>query len=81
MTTLQRTGPSVATGGLRGVNLLNRPILNKGEAQAHFDWLAPSVAMDNPTSDALTRSSLGWRPQEPALLTDMRDGGYFGTVP
>src|SRR5262249_35159041 len=32
MTTLQRPRPSVATDGLRGANLLNRPILNKGTA-------------------------------------------------
>jgi nucleoside-diphosphate-sugar epimerase len=47
------------------------------EAPAHFDWLAPFVAVDNPTSSAVTRKSLGWRPQEPELLVDMREGGYF----
>jgi nucleoside-diphosphate-sugar epimerase len=54
--------------------------LTEGEAQAHFDWLARFVALDNPTSSALTRSSLGWRPQEPELLRDMRDSGYFADV-
>jgi nucleoside-diphosphate-sugar epimerase len=54
--------------------------LTEGEAQAHFDWLARFVALDNPTSSALTRSSLGWRPQEPELLRDMRDSGYFSDV-
>jgi nucleoside-diphosphate-sugar epimerase len=47
------------------------------EAPAHFDWLAGFVVIDNPTSSAVTRSSLGWRPQEPELLADMRDSGYF----
>jgi nucleoside-diphosphate-sugar epimerase len=47
------------------------------EAPAHFDWLAPFVAIDNPTSSVFTRNSLGWRPREPELLTDMRDGWYF----
>lgn len=51
--------------------------LAKDEARTHFDWLAGFVAMDNPTSSALTRNSLGWWPQEPELLTDMRDSGYF----
>ena len=46
-------------------------------AQVHFDWLASFVAMDNPTSSAITRTSLGWRPQEPELLTDMLDNGYL----
>ncbi len=47
------------------------------EAQAHFEWLAPFVTIDNPTSSALTRNSLGWRPQERELLGDMRESGYF----
>lgn len=51
--------------------------LTEDQAHAHFDWLARFVAIDNPTSSALTRNSLGWRPREPALLTDMRDSGYF----
>jgi nucleoside-diphosphate-sugar epimerase len=54
--------------------------LGENEAQAHFDWLAPFVATDNPTSSALTRSALGWRPQEPELLTDMMASGYFSDV-
>ena len=54
--------------------------LTEDEALAHFAWLAPFVAMDNPSSSALTRSSLGWRPQGPELLTDMRDSGYFSDV-
>ena len=47
------------------------------EAPAHFDFLAMFVATDNPTSSAATRSKLGWTPQGPDLLTDMRDNGYF----
>jgi len=47
------------------------------EAAAHFDWLAGFGAFDNPTSSALTRNALEWRPREPELLTDMRDSGYF----
>jgi hypothetical protein len=50
------------------------------EAQAHFDWFARFVAIDNPTSSAITRRSLGWRPQEPELLADVRDSGYFNEV-
>ena len=51
--------------------------LTADEARAHFDWFAHFVAIDNPTSSARTRSSLGWSPQEAELLADMRDGGYF----
>jgi uncharacterized protein YbjT (DUF2867 family) len=52
------------------------------------DWSTPReaaaearfVALDNATSSALTRNAFGWRPQEPRLLTDMRDGGYFSDM-
>lgn len=60
----------------RGLGL---PVRGMGEEEAagHFGWLAPFVALDNSTSSALTRSSLGWDPQQPDLLTDLRDSGYF----
>jgi nucleoside-diphosphate-sugar epimerase len=51
--------------------------LNEQEAQAHFGWFTRFVALDNPTSSAITRKSLGWNPQEPELLIDMRESGYF----
>jgi nucleoside-diphosphate-sugar epimerase len=51
--------------------------LAEDEARTHFEWFAGFVALDNPTSSALTRNAFGWRPQEPELLIDMRDGGYF----
>lgn len=70
--TLRAIAEAIGVG--LGVPLLS---LAKDEARTHFDWLARFVAIDNPTSSALTRNSLGWRPQEPELLTDMRDSGYF----
>jgi hypothetical protein len=51
--------------------------LTKDEAQAHFDWMALFVALDNPTSSAITRETLGWLPREADLMTDMRENGYF----
>jgi hypothetical protein len=54
--------------------------LAEDEAQAHFEWMARFIPIDNPTSSALTRNSLGWRPQGPELLADMRDSGYFSDV-
>jgi len=47
------------------------------EAPAHFDFLAMFVGVDNPTSSAITRQSLGWTPTGPDLLADMREN-YFG---
>ncbi|WP_293902011.1 SDR family oxidoreductase [Phenylobacterium sp.] len=51
--------------------------LTQDEAPAHFGFLAMFIATDNPTSSALTRSALGWSPEGPDLLTDLREGGYF----
>jgi nucleoside-diphosphate-sugar epimerase len=46
-------------------------------AEAHFGWMARFVALDNPASSALTRASLGWHPEGPDLLRDMRESLYF----
>jgi len=51
--------------------------ITQDEARAHFDWLSLFVAIDNPTSSAITREVVGWLPQEVGLLTDIREGGYF----
>ncbi|MGO9829143.1 MAG: SDR family oxidoreductase [Myxococcaceae bacterium] len=55
--------------------------LAEDEAQTHFDWFTRFVALDNPTSSAVTRQTLGWNPTEPDLLTDIRDGGYLTDTP
>jgi nucleoside-diphosphate-sugar epimerase len=51
--------------------------LSVDDAAAHFGWLSLFVAADNTTSSALTRQALGWLPQQPGLLADMRSSGYF----
>jgi nucleoside-diphosphate-sugar epimerase len=43
------------------------------DAAAHFGWLAVSLSLDNPTSSAITRDALGWRPQEAGLLADVSE--------
>jgi len=51
--------------------------LARDQAGAHFDWIAAFVAIDNPTSSALTRAVLGWLPKESGLLMDLKETGYF----
>ncbi len=51
--------------------------LTAEEASAHFGWMARFVAIDAPTSSAITRDSFGWNPKEKGLLADMRESGYF----
>lgn len=47
------------------------------EATEHFGWLVGFLAMDAPASSAITQATMGWTPQQPDLLTDMRQNGYF----
>lgn len=51
--------------------------ISANEAEAHFDWMAMFVGIDNPTSTAITRRVTGWEPREKGLLADLREGGYF----
>lgn len=47
------------------------------DAGDHFGFVAAFVAFDNPTSNALTRQRLGWRPEGPGLIVDIEQGHYF----
>jgi nucleoside-diphosphate-sugar epimerase len=41
------------------------------EAEAHFGWLAHFAGHDMPSSSALTRRKLNWRPTGPGLIADL----------
>jgi nucleoside-diphosphate-sugar epimerase len=41
------------------------------EAADYFGFLAPYVALDNPTSSEMIRELLGWRPTNPGLIDDL----------
>jgi nucleoside-diphosphate-sugar epimerase len=45
--------------------------------EAHFGFLAMLIALDNPTSNQLTRRTLGWEPAHPGLLADFDEADYF----
>ena len=47
------------------------------DADEHFAWLAPFLALDSPASSALTRALLGWQPVQPGLIDDLEQGYYF----
>jgi nucleoside-diphosphate-sugar epimerase len=51
--------------------------LSEEEAVAHFSWLATFVGMDARTSTDFTRAKLGWLPNEPGLIFDIENSGYF----
>ena len=45
-------------------------------AGEHFGWLAGFIAMDMPASSDITRDLLGWTPEGPTLLADVKAGHY-----
>ena len=59
---------------------LNIPVVSKSreEAADHFGWIAPFFGMDCPASSAHTQQSLGWRPVQPGLISDLDADHYFG---
>ena len=54
---------------------------NEGSAMpspgADFEVDGHVVGLDSPTPSAITRDTLGYRPEQPGLLTYLREGGYF----
>ncbi|GAA4831411.1 SDR family oxidoreductase [Paenibacillus vulneris] len=58
---------------------LNLPVrsISREDADAYFGWLSFASSADNPTSSALTRECLGWRPTHPSLIADLEQGHYF----
>ena len=58
---------------------LNVPVvsISRDKAVSHFGWLGAFVAVDNPTSSALTQERMGWQPGQPGLLVDLDQGHYF----
>lgn len=50
------------------------------DASSHFGFLGPILAMDAPSSSALTRELVGWRPVEPGLLADLDSDHYFASA-
>lgn len=51
--------------------------LSEEEARGHFNWFFGFASIDQPTSSDRTRSLLGWSPEGPDLLTDIRHASYF----
>ncbi len=61
---------------------LSVPVVSKTPAAAakQFSFLAPFIAIDNPTASSLTQERLGWRPTETGLLADLGEH-YFDIKP
>jgi nucleoside-diphosphate-sugar epimerase len=47
------------------------------QLETHFGFLAMLIALDNPTSNVVTRRVLGWEPTHPGLLADFDQADYF----
>ncbi len=46
------------------------------ETEAHFGWLARFAGHDMPSSSAITRQKLNWKPTGPDLITDLDNMDY-----
>jgi nucleoside-diphosphate-sugar epimerase len=46
------------------------------EVQAHFGWMAMFAGLDMPASSAQTRKVLGWTPNGPGLIADLKAMRY-----
>ena len=51
--------------------------IGEEEAAGHFGFLGGLVGLDNPTSNAFTREVLGWEPEFPGLMEDLKQDHYF----
>jgi nucleoside-diphosphate-sugar epimerase len=49
----------------------------EAEIPGYFGFLAGFIALDNLTSNAKTRATVGWEPTHPGLIADYDDGHYF----
>jgi len=49
------------------------------EAVEQLGFIGTIASLDNPTSSARTRELLGWQPEQPDLLADLKAGHYFTT--
>lgn len=51
--------------------------LTNDEAAEHFGWFAHFAKLNNLTSSEETKSNLGWNPQHPTLMEDLKGNVYF----
>lgn len=61
---------------------LNIPLisLDLQDAEAHFSWFTHFAKLDNRTSSEMTRNALGWVPEHPTLLEDLKESFYFTEI-
>jgi nucleoside-diphosphate-sugar epimerase len=66
----------IAAAISRGTGLPVRSVA-EDDLPGYFGFLAGFIALDDPTSNAITRNVLGWEPTHPGLIADYDDGHYF----
>lgn len=59
--------------GLPAVSVPNDELMTPG----YFGFLTNIVTQSYPTSNLVTRRTLGWEPAQPGLLADLDNGNYF----
>lgn len=52
--------------------------ITQDQATEELGFIGWVASLDNPTSSERTQQLLGWTPQHPGLLDDLKSGNYFG---
>ncbi|MGC5255841.1 SDR family oxidoreductase [Gordonia sp. DT218] len=60
----------------RGAGIPTRTVRSEDNEEV-FRFLAAFVSVDNPTSAAITRELMDWKPELPGLIEDLDAGHYF----
>jgi nucleoside-diphosphate-sugar epimerase len=60
-------------------SMLDVPVrsITAEDSDDYFGFLSPFAVLDGPVSSTLTRELIGWEPEQPGLIEDMRQGHYF----
>jgi nucleoside-diphosphate-sugar epimerase len=66
----------IAEGIARGTGLEARSV-PEPEIPDYFGFLAGFITLDDPTSNAKTRTTLDWQPTHPGLIEDLAAAHYF----
>jgi len=67
---------SIAEAMAKGLGVPSTSVA-PADAAEHFSFLAHFVALDSPSSSAITRELLGWQPSGPALIEDLTQSHYY----
>ena len=73
------TTRAIAEAIARGLDLAAKSVTAEQAPELFGGFMGWAIQVDNPTSSAKTRETLGWKPTHAELLADIAEGHYFTT--